>query len=369
MKLTIDIKTLLAAINRAKPVASGRVSLPALSCFLLTADESLTIAATDCDLFVSTEAVCTVAEKGSVCISAGRFASAIGALGSGEVEITADAKNNLAITQGLRRFVLHGLKSEEFPACPVADDAPSFTTAAAPFGAALSRCAPFASVEPTRYVLCGVAMQGDKKKGQVNFISTDGKCLRTHRIEQEPPDDADIIIPSKAVALLASLIDGRDDAEASLRVSYTDSLLRVEAARWAVVTKLIEGNYPNWRQVIPEKSKLSAIAPKEAWLDALQLVGVTAQSDKDNDPKAKLTAAKREVHMESTCPDVGNSSIPVDGATASGEAFITLSCRYLKVAISSFDDGEIRLQLTDEISPLKIEDANGLFVVMPFRTA
>jgi DNA polymerase-3 subunit beta len=308
-----------------------------------------------------------VTEKGSVCLSASRFAAAIGALNSGEVEISADAKDIVTLRSGARRITLHGLKADEFPPLPIADNAPSFDTAAAPFGVALATCSPFASDDPTRYTICGVAMQRNKDRKQIVMVSTDGRCLRTHHIDTDA--EAEIIIPTKAVNLLVALIDSMDAADTNIKVSHTESLIRVEAAEWSVTTKLIEGNYPNWRQVIPEEPKLSAVAAREAWLDALRVASVTTQADKDNDPRVKIEITKRSVDLISCCPDVGDSSIPVDEAKATGDLIVTFSSQYLRDGLNSFSGDEARFHLINDFSPLKIEDENGLFILMPFRTA
>lgn len=360
MKLTIDIKTLLAAINRAKPVASGATTPPVLSCFLLTATDKLTIAANNLDLFISTDAECNVSEQGSVCISARRFAEVIAALGSGEVEISADAKRFVSIRRGASFVKLAGLPDAEFPPVGKQDWGRHVSLTQAKLGDAIGKTLPFASTDATRYILNGIALDGSDK---MTAIAADGKRVRSFPLGEDFKGKT-VVIPTAAAKLIASLCEG----EGGIQLSFSDNAIRAQADEWSAIAKLIEGNFPNWRQVIPGECKIEATGSREALLDAISIAELTSNREAKI-PVVNFCFDRNLSTVSSKTAAVGDALIEIAGMVATKKLAISFDPARLRELLRSFSSESITLEFEDEMAPLKIQDETGTAVLMCCRMA
>jgi DNA polymerase-3 subunit beta len=201
------------------------------------------------------------------------------------------------------------------------------------------------------------------KENKLTMVATDGRRLALVDIEVEFPrsQEVDIIVPSKCVTELARLVS--DDGE--LKMTVGENQIAFDVNGTFLVSKLIEGNYPNYRQVIPGEARERITLEREQFLNSVHRVSLLA-SEKSN--SVKLIFTKNNIEIAANTPDVGEAreSLPV---TYKGKEFsIAFNPEFLMAPLRNLPVDEVFLDLIDEMSPgvIKIQSPF-LYVLMPMR--
>jgi len=217
------------------------------------------------------------------------------------------------------------------------------------------------STDETRYVLNGLLFSF--KENKLTLVATDGRRLAMVDIELEIPrsQETDIIVPTKAVTELQRLLT--DDSD--VKVSVASGQIAFDLNKTLLVSKLIEGNYPNYKQVIPAEAKERVTLERETFLNSLRRVSLLA-SEKSN--SIKLNFSKNNIDITANTPEVGEAkeSLPVQ---YKGRDFaIAFNPEFLMAPLRSLTEDEVFFDLIDEMSPgvLKIQTPF-LYVLMPMR--
>ncbi len=217
------------------------------------------------------------------------------------------------------------------------------------------------STDETRYVLNGILCSF--KDNKITIVATDGRRLALVDIELEFPrsQEVDIIIPTKAVTELQRLLGEEGD----VKLTVGENQIAFEVGGTLLVSKLIEGNYPNYRQVIPGEAKERITLEREAFLNTVHRVSLLA-SEKSN--SVKLVFSKNNIDIMANTPEVGEAkeSLPVQ---YKGKDFsIAFNPEFLMAPLRNLANDEVFLDLIDEMSPgvIKIQSPF-LYVLMPMR--
>jgi DNA polymerase III subunit beta len=217
------------------------------------------------------------------------------------------------------------------------------------------------STDETRYVLNGVLFSF--KDNKLTLVATDGRRLAMVEIELEFPrsHEADLIVPTKAVTELQRLLT--DDGE--IKVSMGSGQIAFDLYKTLLVSKLIEGNYPNYRQVIPSEAKERIKLERETFLNSLRRVSLLA-SDKSH--SVKLSFSKNNIDITATTPEVGEAKESLAVAYKGRDFSIAFNPEFLMAPLRALSEDEVFLDLIDEMSPgvLKIQTPF-LYVLMPMR--
>lgn len=362
MKFTISKESFLGAINQVQHVVSSRTTLAILSNVLLKAkDGVLELTTTDLDVGVTCSVPAEVEEAGATTLPARRLATIVRELPSEEIEVKVDEKNVASIRSGPSFFKVLGLTSEEFPALPRFDDAREFKIEQQMLRDCLRKTSYAISTDETRYVLNGILFSF--KDNALTMVATDGRRLAMVEQELEFPQsqEIDIIVPTKAVNELSRLLE--DSGVVSIRV--TGSQVGFDLGDALLVSKLIDGNYPNYRQVIPGESKERIPLEREVFLRAISRVSLLT-TDKSNSIKFIFTPGSVEIVASS--PDVGEAretlAINYKGASIT----IAFNPEFAMAPLRNLSADEVHLHLIDEISPGVLRSGtNFLYVLMPMR--
>ena len=362
MKFTISKESFLDAINQVQHVVSSRTTLAILSNVLLKAkDGVLELTTTDLDVGVTCSVPAEVDEPGATTLPARRLATIVRELPAEEIEFKVDEKNVPSIRSGPSYFKVLGLTSEEFPALPRFDDAREFKMEQQMLRDCLRKTSYAISTDETRYVLNGILFSF--KDNALTMVATDGRRLAMVEQELEFPQsqEIDIIVPTKAVNELSRLLE--DTGEVSIRV--TGSQVGFDLGNSLLVSKLIDGNYPNYRQVIPGDSKERIPLEREAFLRAISRVSLLT-TDKSNSIKFIFTPGSCEIVASS--PDIGEAretlAINYKGASIT----IAFNPEFSMAPLRNLSADEVHLHLIDEISPGVLRSGtNFLYVLMPMR--
>ncbi|MCE9614565.1 MAG: DNA polymerase III subunit beta [Lentisphaerae bacterium] len=362
MKLEITKTVLLNALQKVQNIVSLRSTLPILSNVLLQADKkNLTLTTTDLEVTMRCTVEANVLKAGATTLPARRLASIIRELPEGLVEIEVDDKDVASVTCGSSFFKIIGLSEDEFPPIPKAEGKFAYTMDQSAFAEMLRKTAYAASADETRYVLNGVLLSF--KNGKLTMVATDGRRLALVEQEVEFPAEAqaDYILPTKPVNELMHVL--RD--EGTLKIHASDSQLLLEFDDIVLATKLIDGTYPNYRQVIPAQSEERVAIERESLLTALRRVSLVT-TDKSN--ATKLTFTKNKLSITMTTPDVGEARETLPIKYAGKDLSVAFNPEYMMDPLKNLTNDEVVLELTDELSPGVMKaDIPFLYVLMPMR--
>ena len=301
MKFSATKEKLLEGLQQVQNVVSTRTTLPILSNVLLQAKGSeVHLTTTDLDVGVRGAFEASVEKEGATTLPARRLFTIIRELPSSEVSIEVDGKNAASIRSGQSFFKILGLPEEEFPPLPKFENAKNVTIPQKALRDGLRKTSYAISTDETRYVLNGLLFSF--KENKLTLVATDGRRLAMVDIELEFPKshEADIIVPTKAVTELGRLLT--EDGE--VKVSVGSGQIAFELNNTLLVSKLIEGNYPNYKQVIPTETKERVTLERETFLNSLRRVSLLA-SDKSN--SIKLNFSKNNIDITANTPEVGEA--------------------------------------------------------------
>ncbi len=363
MKFSINKDAFLEALQQVQHVVSSRATLPILSNVLIEAvDGKLSLTTTDLDVGVSVDATTVVIEKeGSTTLPVKRLVSIVAQLPASEVVVSVDAKNQASIKCGPSFFKIIGLGKEEFPPLPEFEEAKEFKISQLVLLDAIKKTAYAISADETRYVLNGIFVSFNE--GKMTFVATDGRRLAMVENDLEFPasHEMDIIIPAKAVAELQRMLGTEGDALVRIsgnQISFTigDSV---------IVSKLIEGNYPNYKQVIPGQRKERITIDREEFYQTVRRVSLLTSESSNS---VKLTFSKNNIDVQANSKDIGEANEPII-TTYDGEEFsIAFNPEFLMAPLKNLSEKSIYLDLIDSMSPGVIRlDSSFLYVIMPMR--
>jgi DNA polymerase III subunit beta len=362
MKFSVTKEKLLECLQQVQNVVSTRTTLPILSNVLLQTNGSeVRLTTTDLDVGVRGSFEAQIEKEGATTLPARRLFTIIRELPSSEIQFDVDGKNAASIRSGQSFFKILGLPEEEFPPLPKFDDSKVVTMRQKDLRDGLRKTSYAISTDETRYVLNGVLFS--LKDNKLTLVATDGRRLAMLDIDLEFPrsHEADIIVPTKAVTELQRLLT--DDGD--VRVSVGSGQIAFDLNNTLLVSKLIEGNYPNYRQVIPGEMKERVTLERETFLNSLRRVSLLA-SDKSN--SIKLNFSKNNIDITANTPEVGEAKESLPVAYKGREFSIAFNPEFLMAPLRNLSEDEIFLDLIDEMSPgvIKIQSPF-LYVLMPMR--
>ena len=362
MKLSVSKEKLLEGLQTVQNVVSTRTTLPILSNVLLeAADGQLRLTTTDLDVGMRGAIEAAIEKPGAATLPARRLFSIVRELPSAEILIEVDSKSVASIRCGPSFFKILGLPQEEFPPLPKFDGAKTFTLRQKDLKDGLRKTAYAISTDETRYVLNGILFSF--KDNKLTLVATDGRRLALVDIELEFPrsHEVDLILPTKAVTELARLVSEEGD----VKMSVSENQVAFEVDGTLLVSKLIEGNYPNYRQVIPPEAKERITLERESFLSTVHRVSLLS-SEKSN--SVKLVFSKNNIDIIANTPEVGEAreSLPV---SYKGRDFsVAFNPEFLMAPLRNLPNDEVFLDLIDEMSPgvIKVQSPF-LYVLMPMR--
>ncbi len=368
MKFSVTKESLLEGLSKTQNVVSTRTTLPVLSNVLLeTTETGIRLSTTDMEVALRCEIEATVEKAGATTLPARRLLTIIRELPADEIQIETDAKNISSIRSGQSFFKIYGLARDEFPAFPESKESKTVRIKQSVLKDGLRKTSYAISMDETRYVLNGILFSF--KEGMLKLVATDGRRLAMFEeaIDAEIAGtlETDFIVPTKAINELQRLLGGDSD----VILSVGDSLVSFELNGSLLVSKLVDGNYPNYKQVIPNTEDVKEIITleREPFHTCVKRVSLLS-SDKTS--SIRLNFTKNNIEVTSNTPEVGEAKESIAVAYKGRDFSIAFNPEYLMDPLKALPNDEIKLRLIDEMSPGVIEIAGGfLYVLMPMRVS
>lgn len=368
MKLAITKEQFSNGLQAVQNIVGTRSPLPILSNILLQAEDNrLRLTATDLDVTISCTVEAKVVRKGATTLPAKRLFSMVREAAGGEIEVEVDDRQQCVLHSGPSVFKLRGLAAEDFPPVLQFEEQAAISLPQERLRGMLRRSSFAASTDESRYVLNGIFFS--LKEHKVTAVATDGRRLALTDEEAEIGEGVNVefIVPTKAVAELLRLLQDKGTVE--LRHTENQAafkLLDESGGAILVTTKLVEGTYPNYQQVIPRECKERVPLVREEFMQALRRAEIMT-SDKSN--SVKLSFQRNCLLITANTPDVGEAQETVTINYRGEEIAVAFNPVFLVEALRALDTEEVFFELTDELSPGVIK-INGpfLYVIMPMRT-
>jgi DNA polymerase-3 subunit beta len=367
MNLSIAKDQILAGLQAVQNVVSTRTTLPILSNVLVRAEGGgVEFTATDLDVTVACKVEAKVKKSGSTTVPVKKLFGIVRELNGSEIDIETDDKNITSIHCNASFYKIHGLGADEFPPLPKFKDDKKVKLSQETVKAMMRKTSFAVSTDESRYVLNGIFIS--LKDHKMTMVATDGRrlALVDEEVDIAEKSSGEFIVPAKAVNELNRLLQDKGDVEIKFGENQASFALKDDKGfSVLVITKLIEGNYPNYRQVIPAEVKERVPLSREEFLQALRRAEIMT-SEKAN--SVKLTFGKNNLAITANSPEVGEARETLAVNYKGKEIAIAFNPRYLIDPLNALTEDEVFFELIDELSPgvLKI---NGpfLYVVMPMR--
>lgn len=373
MKLHIARDELLTGLQRVQGVVEKRNTMPVLSNILLEAKaEGLEIIATDLEIMMRGLYKASVQEPGAITLSARKLYEILKELKDGDVELTVAENNWATIQSGKSRFKIVGLPSTDYPTLP-AIEREGLTPLEGAGLLELIRKTIFAVGEnDARYILNGLLVTFSAAEGKttLRLVGTDGHRLAVAEQEvsgvgtKDLPREIKAIVPKKAAHEMRRLLEEEDGEPL---IGFTKNLMIFRKSGLLLTSRLMEGSYPNYQQVLPKEHVKQVMAVKPELEGAIRRVAVLAR---DKSSAVKITLSGGTMTLFSSSPDYGEATeeLPV---RFEGESLTTaFNARYLLDVLSVIDGESVTLQMENPLSPCLVrEPGNPGFrcVVMPVK--
>lgn len=362
MKFSIEKDLILEALQRVQSIVGQRTALPILSNVLLEADNGLlTITTTDTEVSVQTSVTADVIESGSTTLPSRRFFSICRELPNFQIEIEVSASDVASIKSGAANFKLEGLSKDDFPPMPSFEESFSYTLRQGVLKDILQKTSYAASTDESRAVLNGSLMAFRDNK--LTVVSTDGRRLALVEQELDIPDEAelDIVVPTKTINELIKTLS--DEGEVTIKTSATQ--VAFEFTNMFVISKLIDGTYPNYRQVIPSQCEERIAIDRDMLAGAVRRVSLMLD---DQASSVKLTISENRIELLTSSPEIGEAHETVPVKYSGKDIIIAFNPAFLMAPLKHLDSDEVYLELSDELSPGVIKsNVPFLYVIMPIR--
>jgi DNA polymerase-3 subunit beta len=370
MKFIIKRGLFQTSLGKIQGIAERRSTIPILSNILLSGEKNtINMMATDLEIGVMEITEADSQEKGAVCIPARKLYDIVRELSEEEVEVQGGENFWVSVKAGKAIFNLPGVDPKEFPAFPSIDGTAHFTMQSSVLLDMIEKSVFAASSEESRFNLNGIYMEkvNQDKRDYFRMVATDGHRLAMIDKEMTSTIDKGIIISRRGLMELRKVLA---DSETEVAISLNNNNCIFKTDRTIVVVRLLEGEYPDYQQVIPTANDKHIIIGRREFIGALRRAQVIA-SEKGEGVRFSIRGESMEIKTGG--PDVGNvkDEIKVDYQGAPIE--VSFNARYLLDVLNIIDTEKIMLELKEELSSGLIKPVDGvigekfLYVIMPMR--
>ena len=374
MEFKINSTDLLKALSHIHGIVEVRHTLPILSNIILEAkDDKLILSSTNLDIYCSDKIKAEVLKSGEVSVSAVTFFEIIKRLPSGSevLMIMEEGENEIRLTCGRSKFNLSTLKTDYFPIISDSDLSTNFVLSADELIRIIDKTKFAVSNEETRYYLNGIFLH-KAERNSIQFlraVATDGHRLAQYDIPlpQGAEDITGIIIPKKTIYELRKVLD---DANGDVSVSLNENKIKFSFNDLKVVSKVIDGTFPDYTKVIPQKNDKNFKTNNSDLKNAIDRVSAVAANEESKSKAIKFCIENNSLSLSVESQSKGSANEMIDVNYGGDKVDIGFNSKYIIDICNEVDGDEISISLSDSISPAIIldkTDENLFFVLMPMR--
>lgn len=366
MELTVTQENFARALSAVGRVASTKTQLPILSNILLRTDGNrLLVAATNLEIATTQYIGAKIAKAGAITIPARLISEFVSSLPKGSIELKVVGEN-IHLTSGKYHSIINGVIADDFPELPTIneDNSVTYSINTEEFKQSVSQTIITASADSTRPVLTGVYWHSHE--GWLYLAATDGYRLSERRLVETKSEIAAIIPTQTLQEVLRTIVDDVD----TIDILFDESQVRFRINEAEIISRLVDGNFPDYRQLIPAKSDIVAIMNKTEFSRVTKISGLFAR---ESGGSITLTVddENNTVSLHSIASELGENTSELD-ADVTGSGQVTLNSRYLTEALGVLDAETISFSFSGKLSPIILKstqkDTNYYHVIMPLKS-
>ncbi len=364
MKLQVTQENLNRALNSVARVANSRGTLPILANVLIKTDNNrLSLSATNLDIAISHYIGAKVSQEGSITVPARLMQDFVGSLPEGVIELDLQ-ETKLHVSTDQYQSVVNGIVADDFPVMPAISGGSSWSVGSQLLRKGLQQVVFAASGDETRPVLTGVLLQA--AEGKLAMAATDSYRLAEKQLGTSK-QTMQLLIPASALQDLLRVLGDNDEL---VRVTHNDQQVLFKVGDVELTTRLVEGKYPDYRKLIPQKFATEATLKRGDLINVTRVSSLFARESAGSvtiqvDNKAK------QLSIHSVASQLGENTAQAPVSKLSGSGSITLNARYLLDALNALDGEDVVFGFNGKLEPTLLRDpANDdyLHIVMPLKS-
>ena len=368
MKFTCSQKDLANALSVVSKFVDVSSTLPVLNNILLktTDNKNLTFIGTNLEMAITYNLeVVDVVEEGSVTVPAKLLNSYISYLRENEIKVSAEADVILINTKGSKTKI-KGIPSSEFPPIPVVENEVQFSLKSSDLRLAIKQVAFCAAMNTTRPVLGGIFFSLDKKS--LKMVATDSYRLSEKTVEViQASGQTECIIPARTILELGSIFDSlKIDSTVEVTVSKNQILFSFNSI--TLVSRLVEGKFPNYEQIIPKNDKMKVNVNVSDLISSLKQIGIFA---KENNNKVAFKVTENQILLTTDSTQYGEVQVTLECKTEGvGDAEVALNSQFVLDALMNIGSDQIILEIGEKTMPVIFKSSSShhfLHIIMPLK--
>lgn len=366
MELTVTQENFARALSAVGRVASTKTQLPILSNILLRTDGNrLLVAATNLEVATTQYIGAKIVKPGAITVPARLISEFVSSLPKDSIELKV-VNNNIHLKSGNYTSVINGVIADDFPELPTINEKSSisYSINIEDFKQAVSQTIITASSDSTRPVLTGVYWHSFE--GQLYLAATDGYRLSERRLVETTSEVSAIIPVQTLQEVLRTIVEDSDTVD----ILFDETQVRFRINEAEIISRLVDGNFPDYRQLIPKQSDINAVVNKQEFVRVTKIAGLFAR-ESGGSVTLTVDADKKTVSLHSIASEMGENTSELNAEVISSGQ-ITLNSRYLSEALSVIDDETIELSFSGKLSPCILKstqkDTNYYHVIMPLKS-
>lgn len=368
MKVSVLRSTLSKGLQKAVSATGPRATLPVLGNVLIEAvGGKILLTGTDLEVRIETSIdAASIEREGRTTLPARKFLEIVNLCEGDTVNIDVNEQHHAKIEIGTANFLLYGLAPEDFPRSPEMKEVRVFTVPQSELAHSIAQVAYSVNEDESRRVLTGILFS--VRNGAFLTVGTDGKrlALVERPVQEFSGEEGDAVVPLRSAEQVKTVLDKVGDVK--VLVSDKNAMFDFAfdgAGSCRMTCKLLEGNYPNYRQVIPKELGTTVTVPTKPFLSALGRVGVALGGDS---PVAKLTFADNTLKLQTQSDSFGEAADSMPIEYTGEEITLNLNSRFLLDPFKNSGTEKMNFKFNDGSSPIVLDAEGGfLSVIMPIR--
>ncbi|MCX6783855.1 MAG: DNA polymerase III subunit beta [candidate division WWE3 bacterium] len=370
MKFTCLQENLREGLSTVSKAVATKGSLPVLSHVLITTEDNgrLKLSATNLETSIITWIPATITEAGAISVPARLISEVVSNLPATEIEAFLE-KEIFYLKTAAGKSKFNGLSAEEFPSLPAVPADLSLTIDPKAFAKAVSEVVFAASSDDARPILGGILLKAEGN--DLVLVGVDGFRLAERRLSlPEPITLEPVVISAKALLEVARLV-GSGTSPLSISIEREGNLAAFSGENFLIITRLLEGEFPDYLRIIPKDFKTKSTFSKEEFLKAARLSSIFAR-DASNIIKVQLDGSKSQITLSAITAEVGESTVAIPATISGDDLIISFNGKYLLDLMNNTSGDNIILETTGALAPglWRLDDrVDYLHLIMPVKVA
>lgn len=366
MELIVTQENFARALSAVGRVASTKTQLPILSNILLRTDGNrLLVAATNLEVATTQYIGAKITKPGAITVPARLISEFVSSLPKDSIELKV-VNNNIHLKSGNYSSIINGVIADDFPELPTINESASvsYSINIEDFKQAVTQTIITASSDSTRPVLTGVYWHSHES--QLYLAATDGYRLSERRLVETTSEVSAIIPVQTLQEVLRTIVEDSDTVD----ILFDETQVRFRINEAEIISRLVDGNFPDYRQLIPKKSDVTAVVDKQEFVRVTKIAGLFAR-ESGGSVTLTVNKDKKTVSLHSIASEMGENTSELD-ASVNESGQITLNSRYLAEALSVLDDDTLEIGFSGKLSPCILKSTNKetsyYHVIMPLKS-